>query len=485
MDTTADKKQAKSIQLSKRAMIIAIVVVLILVIVAYILTFVLPKGAYQRTEDGSLIQGTYAEDPTLDGITWWQFLLSPVMILSPSFDGYLMVYVIVALLLVIGAVFTALDESGILKYMVESISHRFKSRKYMLIFILSFAFMFLGSAVGMFEELIPLVPVVVLLSYAMGWDAFVGLGISILAGCFGFAAGVVNPFTVGIAQTLGGIELFSGIGMRLLAFFCAYGILVGCIYPYAKRIDKYPQKSLVFKEDSIRKAEFSFNIDNFKPEPQKTKALVWFGCWMLFIVLIAIISIFVHALADYVMYITVVVYVISGVGACLFCGLKGKKLLKLFGKGVLTLLPAIAMILVAGGVRYIITEGDVMDTIMYMAINALTGQNPNVAILLIYGIIFIFEIFIPSGSAKALLIMPIIFDICGIIGINGQVAVLAFTFADGFSNMLLPTNAGLLLTLGMTTVSYPKWIRWGIPIIIALLAVTIGILLLALNVVYA
>ncbi|MFA5450345.1 MAG: hypothetical protein WC292_07925, partial [Clostridia bacterium] len=325
----------------------------------------------------------------------------------------------------------------------------------------------------------------VMLCYAMGWDALVGLGISILAGCFGFAAGVVNPFTVGVAQTLGGLELFSGIELRLLTFVFAYAILIAFIYPYAKMIDKYPAKSSVYKLDLIRKKEFNFNIDTFKPHPQKGLALKWFAAWMCFIVLCSIVAIFWHTLAHYIMYIAVAVYIIAGVGASVICGVRGKKLMRLFGKGMLSLMPAVAMILVAGGVRYIISEGDIMDTILYRAVTLIESQNPNTAILLIYLVIFVFEIFIPSGSAKAFLIMPIIFDLSSMVGIHPQTAVLAFAYADGFANVLLPTNAGLLLILGLTTVNYPKWFKWSIPIQLTLLAVTIGILMLAQNVVYA
>ncbi|MFI3229632.1 MAG: hypothetical protein R3Y23_05665 [Bacillota bacterium] len=476
--------QSKTISLSKKSIIVAIVVVLILVIGAYVLTFVIPTGEYQRDESGSIVQGTYEENEDLDGIAWWQFLLAPIMILSPSVEGSGTVYTIIALLLVIGAVFNALDDSHILRYMVESLAHKYRQKKYFLIPILSFAFMFLGSAVGMFEELIPLVPVVILLCYAMGWDALVGLGISVFAGCLGFAAGVVNPFTVGVSQTLGGIELFSGIEMRLLAFGIFYVILLAFVFPYAKWIDKHPTKSMVYKEDLARKANINFAIDDFKPNPKLNKALKWFAGWMMLIITIAIVAIFWHTLADYVMYITIAIYIIAGVGACVLCDLKGKRLLKLMGEGMVSLMPAIAMILVAGGVRYIVTEGDIMDTILYMAIDSISGSSANVAVLLIYAVIFIFEIFIPSGSAKALLIMPIIYDICTIVGVEAQVAVLAFTFADGISNMILPTNAGLLLILGMTTVTYPKWFKWSIPMLLVMFASTIGILMLAQNVIY-
>ena len=106
-------------------------------------------------------------------------------------------------------------------------------------------------------------------------------------------------------------------------------------------------------------------------------------------------------------------------------------------------------------------------------------------ILLVYAAIFLFEIFIPSGSAKAFLLMPMIGAMCTQLGIDGQVAVLAFAYGYGFANVLLPTHAGLLLILGMTTVNYPKWLRWSGKIQFTLLLATIGILMLAQYVVYA
>ena len=165
-------KKARSVSISKKAVLIGAAVVLALFVTAYILTFVLEKGAYQRDASGAIIPGTYVADPTLEGIKWWQFLLSPLMILMPTSDGYMTVWAIIILLFIIGAVFTALDETGIMVYMVEYLNHKLGHRKYLLLFLLCFAFMFLGSTAGMFEELIPLVPVVVMLCYALGRKLF-------------------------------------------------------------------------------------------------------------------------------------------------------------------------------------------------------------------------------------------------------------------------------------------------------------------------
>ena len=488
----------KALILSKRAVIVGVVVVLLLFITSYILTFVLPKGSYYRyteedyvngvdgiTEDriGSIKNDSYVQDDSLEGIKWWQFLLAPVMILSPTSESSGTVWAIVALLFIIGAVFTALDESGILVYMVRYVDQRFRRRKYLLLFLLCFVFMFLGSTAGMFEELIPLVPVVVMLSYALGWDAITGLAIVVLASCIGFSAGVANPFTVGISQTLGGLPMYSGIGMRLLTFALGFIVLMAFLFPYARKIERRPEKSMVYKDDLIRKKDFE-NLEPFVRNKNMDKGMFFFGGCILLVLIVAVVSIFWHDLASYVMYITIGIYLIAGIGACLLCKMSVKSLLKNLGKGLLTLLPAVALVLIAGGIRYVIEKGDVMDTIVYFFISLIEGQNKFVIVLILYAIIFTLEIFIQSGSAKAFLIMPMIFDICSVVGIDPQIAVLVFAFADGFANVLLPTNAGLLLILGMTTVDYGKWFRWSIRVQLAMFAATMGVLALALYVVY-
>ena len=347
----------------------------------------------------------------------------------------------------------------------------------------------------MSEEVIPIVPVAVILSYGLGWDALIGLGFSVLAAGLGFMAGVVNPFNVGIAQSIVGVPMFSGIGIRILTFVLCYVILMAFMFPYAKMLDKKPQRSPVYKEDLKRKENFDFENRSFVYDAGKSKALKFFAGCMIAIVFFAVLSIFLQGayipalgsfkLADYILYITVVIYIIGGVVACVYSGLKGKALAKEMLKGALTLLPVTGMVLIASSVRYIIEAGHVMDTILYHTINAAKGQNPAVLILIIYLVVLIFELFITSGSAKAFLLMPMIGAICSQLGINPQVAVLAFTFGDGIVNVFMPTNATLLLTLGLTTVTYPKWFRWAGPILLTVFGMTIGILMLAQFVIFA
>lgn len=490
------QKKPKILAISKASVIISVVVVVLLIIASIVLAYTLPLGQYERSTDADgnvYISGDYHEDPSLGRLPWWKILLSPFLVLGGS--GTLTLVAILFMLVVIGAVFNALDKTDVLVYMVESIRHNYGHKRYLLLFLLPLAFMFLGTTSGMSEEVIPIVPVAVILSYGLGWDALIGLGFSVLAAGLGFMAGVVNPFNVGIAQSIVGVPMFSGIGIRILTFVLCYVILMAFMFPYARMLDKKPQRSPVYKEDLKRKENFDFENRPFVYDAGKSKALKFFAGCMIAIVFFAVLSIFLQGayipalgsfkLADYILYITVVIYIIGGVVACVYSGLKGKALAKEMLKGALTLLPVTGMVLIASSVRYIIEAGHVMDTILYHTINAAKGQNPAVLILIIYLVVLIFELFITSGSAKAFLLMPMIGAICSQLGINPQVAVLAFTFGDGIVNVFMPTNATLLLTLGLTTVTYPKWFRWAGPILLTVFGMTIGILMLAQFVIFA
>ena len=161
--------------------------------------------------------------------------------------------------------------------------------------------------------------------------------------------------------------MFSGIELRLLTFVLAYIVLMAFVFPYARKIEKNPRKSPVYTEDARKKHGFDFTGVDFVYDEGKSRALRWFAWWMVVVILFAILSIFIQphyipalgdfSLADYVLYITVAIYVVAGIGACVMCGLRGKELFKKLGKGLVTLLPAVAMILIASGVRYIMEKG--------------------------------------------------------------------------------------------------------------------------------
>ncbi|MCJ7433769.1 MAG: hypothetical protein MUO77_09815, partial [Anaerolineales bacterium] len=182
---------------------------------------------------------------------------------------------------------------------------------------------------------------------------------------------------------------------------------------------------------------------------------VFFGLILLVLVALPLLPF----LRDIALPLTGLLFVIGGIGAGLISG-EGKKAWGAAWDGFLGIAPAIPLLMMAASVKHIIASGGILDTILHWTSTAFSGTSPFVSTLMIYGLTLVLELFITSGSAKAFLLIPIIMPLADLVGVNRQIAVSAYVFGDGFSNMAYPTNAALLITLSLTVIPYPKWLRW-------------------------
>ena len=250
------ENESKLINISKKSFISVVIILLGLMIAAGIMTFVIPKGSYLR--DGDIIlDGTYQTLPLLGGYPIWRWFSAPFEVLGSS-DG-LSIIVISIFILVLGGTFTLMDKTGGIKVILKRLIAKFKDSKYLLLRIIVLAFMLFGAFFGIFEESVALLPIMIILSLSLGWDTMIGLGMTVLAAGFGFASGITNPFTVGIASEIAGVNILMGVGYRLVVFAIMYFILSSFLVWYAKKIDKDPKKSLTYEED-IKKAH-SFDVN--------------------------------------------------------------------------------------------------------------------------------------------------------------------------------------------------------------------------------
>ena len=459
-----------------RSFIAALIILFILMILVYALTFLLPAGEYQRViADGkeSIVAGTYQS--VAGGLPFWKWLLSPFLALGSSGSGT--VIAIIAFLLVIGGAFNAMDECGVLSYMFNRVYRMFEHQKYKLLPLVALFFMCLGAFVGSFEECVPLVPIAVALAYSMGWDALVGLGMSLLAVGFGFSTGVANPFTVGVAQQLVGLPMFSGIWMRILTFVLIYGLLMAFLIPYAKRIEHNPKRSIIYDPSMIDRWA-SLRLD-YMEEKRKDHALIWFAAILGAGIALILSSSVIPFLQDIIMPLIALIFLLAGTISSLVSGMGGRAYLKSFGKGMVNILPAVLLILMANSIRYTMVESKILDTILYQTVQLTQNASSGAVVLLIYALALVMELFISSGSAKAFLLMPLIAPIADLSGISRQIAVLAYAFGDGFSNVFYPTNPVLLISLGIVGIGYGKWFKWSAKIQAAVLVLTCGLLLFA------
>ena len=178
------------------------------------------------------------------------------------------------------------------------------------------------------------------------------------------------------------------------------------------------------------------------------------------------------------MVVVAVMFLVAGIAATLISGMAPRDLCKYFVGGVVSILPAVLMILMASSIKYTLEEAQVMDTILYGAVGLVQSLPTWSVILFIYLLVLVLNFFIASGSAKAFLLIPLIVPVAQVFGISAQLCVLAFAFGDGFSNVFYPTNPVLLISLGLVDVSYPKWAKWSVKFQAANLVLT-GLLLLA------
>ena len=454
---------------------------------AGLLTALVPSGQYARVQGEyglQVVPGTYAAGEKT-GYPFWRWLTAPFEVLA-SPDG-LQAIVIIVFIMIVGGAFAILDKAEVLKQAIAAIAGRFASRRFLLLALVTLFFMGIGSLLGIFEETIPLVPVAIALAASFGWDIYVGLGMSILATGFGFSAAIANPFSIGTAQRLSGVALFSGAGFRVLVFVSVFVLYFLWLSNRARKSEKKgragPARAEVVSSPS--RAE----VDSARPKTEGAlkpgRGAVFFGLSLLSLIAVILFISLTRTLADYSMPVIALIFLLAGFGSGLVAGLPLKACLKAFGSGVAGILPGVVLILMAMAVKHIIVSGGIMDTILYAAAGVIGGSSGYGAAALIYLFTLGMNFFIGSATAKAFLLIPILAPLADLAGISRQLAVQAFAFGDGFSNMIYPTNAVLLIALGVAGLSWPDWFRktWFLQALTLLL--TMGLLMVGVFIGYA
>jgi len=495
--------QDAGLKISKKAFLTSFFILLALMVLTGILTRVLPAGQYDRTKGlngDQVVPGTYRQVEAPD-YPVWRWLTAPVEVLGSS-DG-LQAIVIILFIMAVGGAFAILERGNILKEAVSLIAGHFSGRKYLLLAVITLFFMSIGSLLGIFEEVIPLVPVAIALSYSLGWDTYVGLGMSILATGFGFSAAIANPFSIGVAQRLAGLPLFSGVGFRFLVFGCVFALFYAWLYKFARRTERNraamslrassdsasgvpgPASDASLGDASTGATANPVSVDGHPINP--ARGVKFFGISMAILMAVILFISLTRFLSDYSMPIIALLFLVAGFGSGLAAGLSLRNCFKAFVSGIKGILPGVVLILMAMSVKYIIVKGGIMDTILYAASGAIGEGRSNgyLTAALIYLFTLIMNFFIGSATAKAFLLMPILVPIADLAGISRQIAVQAFAFGDGFSNMLYPTNAVLLISLGLAGVSWTDWFKKTWKLQLGTLALTMALLMLAVATGYA
>lgn len=467
--------QDKILKINKRSFITVCIILLSFMIISYILTFIIPHGYYPSQEEinnGSDIIYTAIDGK---GFSFWKFILSPILVLGS--DSGITIIVVSLFLLILGGAFNVIDKTGGINAIISYLIEKFKNKKYILIYIISLFFMLFGSLFGIFEESVTLLPIIIILSLGMGWDTFTGICMCLMAAGFGFSTAITNPFSVGLASKVMGLNILDGIWFRIIIFILMYIILCTFITIHVKRIEKNPSSSPSYEADEEKRKHLDFENSFKENDPKVLKVYSIFFISILVIIIVSSVLPIVQKLGISIPIIALT-FLIGIFIACKFLNYKFKDVSKMFLSGVSGIATAIIMILLAGSIKYILDEGYIMATLIDRLTNMLKGTSPIVGILFIYLAILVIQFFIGSASAKVILIIPIITIIADQLGISRNIALLAFIFGDGFTDLIYPTNPVLLISLGISSFSYTKWVKKTILLQIFILIFTSLLLIL-------
>ncbi len=450
-------------------------------------------------------------------------------IFSAFFDGFVNTAHIIAFILMIGGAFWILNESKSIDigiYSFLKFAKKWERSKLMrklgvnniILVGIMFIFSLFGAVFGMSEETIAFTIIFVPLAISMGYDSIVGVSLCFVAAALGFAGAFLNPFTVGIAQGLSNIPLFSGIEYRLFMWVVINLVGFTFILRYASKIHKNPQKSLVYEEDGYWRQRNENSETGFVPSVPR-------GSWVAFIslsVFLILFSVFLpvsnlkignseivlpaipvstllfivtgfltlrksfHYFILNMLTFTILFLIIGVMGygwyvmeiATLFLALgifsgiaAGKtpnEITKSFIDGSKDILGAALVVGLAGGIVVILEDGKIIDTILYSVSQTMEDLGKVGSVSVMYVIQTFLNVFIPSGSGKAALTMPMMSQFSDLIGISRQATVVAFQLGDGFTNMITPTSGVLIGVLGIARIPYEKWVKWVAPFILIL-----------------
>ena len=387
------KKNEKAlINISKKTFIQVTVLLLCLMITAIVLTYVIPKGEFGKTAAGETDYSVYVRSEDQSGINILKGIFAPFLVFA-SGDGITLI-MLSLFLLIISAAFQVMNDAGGIRLLVGGVAKRFEKRRFWLLAVVALVFMAFGAFLGLFEEMLTMLPVIAALCLMMGLDSFTGFLICIVSCGFGFASAVTNPFTVLLASEIIGVNPLHHIYFRLIIFAVMYMLLLGFIFLYVRRIGKNPDASLTLSHDAEIKTSVLASGEEDGAETGARKIRITYIVFLLMSLVLIVLCSSLGALRDYTVPVLAAYFLIFGILAGIIATSKPKEVFRSFGKGLLGALPTLVFIAVAASVKYIFGEGRIMPTVVNQINNLTAGHSPIVVAFIIYLIVLVLEFFI-------------------------------------------------------------------------------------------
>ncbi|HPF36759.1 MAG TPA: AbgT family transporter [Candidatus Krumholzibacteria bacterium] len=455
-------------------------------------TFVVPSGRYDRVtrdveghERTLLVPGTYRH---LDKLVSAEGVLlgrgdTPEDRARPvGLHGFLTAIPrglekqadIIFFIFVVGGVFGILQRTGVITAGLRLLLDRFGRSGALLTVVIMSVLALGGSTLGMGEEFIPLVPVFLLVSKRLGYDRIFGLALVIVAAQVGFAASTTNPFTVLVAQGIGEVPLLSGLWFRwIFLAVCLTTVLVYTLR-YGARVKADPAASLMAGD------AFDLDLDDHDEPFAPRHAVILTACTAIFAFILFATVRFGWWMSDMAGGFLLMGLVAAAVGR-----LPVDEAAAAFVDGMRDMVVAAMVVGFARGIEVVLSDGQIMDTVVHSAAVALQQVPRHVAAVGMLVFQSTLNLLIPSGSGQAAVTMPLMAPLSDLLGLTRQTAVFAFTCGDGFSNSIIPTSGILMSMLALARIPYVTWLRFMVPLFLILMGWAVVFLLVAVGIGYS
>ena len=446
-----------------------IVIIVAMIALVAIATYLIPGGAYETTVNESgrtvVVNGTfkYVESQPQN---LFKVLQAPIQGLVDGAET-------IAFLFIVGGAFSIISKTRAIDLGILRIVNIFKGKEIFVLPILMFLFSLGGATFGMSEEAVAFITLLLPLILALGYDSIVAVAVTYLACVLGFSTAMLNPFTVGIAQSIAEIPIYSGMIYRTILWGVTTILGTAFVMLYAVKVKKNPEISPMYEIDQARREKLDY-ISSDDVEFTLSHKII-------------ISSLFI-GIAFIVWGVLKLGFWIPELGAIflaigLISGIVGKlspnEIANAFIDGAKDMIGAAIMIGFARAIMIVAQNAYIIDTILYTLSN-LIGQLPTlIAAYIMYPVQMFINFFVNSGSGQAALTMPILAPLGDLVGISRQLTVLIFQLGDGFSNAMFPTSGILIACLGVAGVPYGKWLKWVIPLQIILFVCAIGFITVA------
>ena len=432
-----------------------IVIIIGIILVSALASYIGPSGVFERVLDPNTDR--MVVDPSSFHYTeqnptgFFDLFKSLTRGLQSASD-------IIAFLFIIGGAFGVMEATGAIKSGMGTLVLKMRGRELLLVPVCMAIFTCGSAFAANEEEYLAFLPLILSICLAMGFDSLTALGIVFGSTGAGIASGCTNPFTVGVAQGIAGLPLFSGIELRLVSLVVLYVINATFVTLYARKVKANPRASSMYELDRARTDTFAVNEEERMTGRHKLVLLIF----------VATIAILVYGVIQYGFYIDelAALFLIMGIAAGLVGGLRPGEIADSFIKGCHNMLFPCVMVGFCKATTIILTDALIMDTIIHFLAGLLTGIPATLTACGMFLIQALFNFLVPSGSGQAAITMPIMAPLADLVGITRQTAVLAFQFGDASTNCITPASGMTMSALAIAGVPLNKWWKFFVPLVL-------------------